>query len=73
MADPSPRTRNISADEKRYLFSQVTNFEFYDFHDDNGYVNENVITYSNRAGKECAVVFFHNTYAECKGYIKHSQ
>ncbi|MDP1677170.1 MAG: alpha-amylase family glycosyl hydrolase [Bacteroidota bacterium] len=58
--------------KKRYLFSQVTNFEFYDFHDDHGYVNENVITYSNRAGKECAVVFFHNKFAECKGFIKHS-
>lgn len=58
--------------KKRYLFSQVTNFEFYDFHDDNRYVNENVISYSNRAGKECAVVFFHNKFAECKGYIKHS-
>ncbi len=58
--------------KKRYLFSQVDNFEFYDFHDDRGYVNENVITYSNRAGKDCVVVFFHNKFAECKGSIKHS-
>ncbi|HAP35175.1 MAG TPA: alpha-amylase, partial [Bacteroidetes bacterium] len=58
--------------KKRYLFSQVANFEFYDFQDDHGHVNENVITYSNRAGKECAIVFFHNTFAECRGYIQHS-
>jgi len=58
--------------KKRYLFSQVANFEFYDFQDDHGYVNENVITYSNRAGKECAIVFFHNTFAECRGHIQHS-
>jgi glycosidase len=58
--------------KKRYLFSQVTNFEFYDFQDDHGYVNENVIAYSNRAGMERAVVFFHNKFADCRGYIKHS-
>ncbi|NUN70753.1 MAG: alpha-amylase [Bacteroidetes bacterium] len=58
--------------KKRYLFSQVHNFEFYDFLDDRGGVNEEVIAYSNRAGEERAVIFFHNTFAECSGYIKHS-
>ncbi len=58
--------------KKRYLFSQVTNFELYDFHDERGHINENVISYSNRAGKECAIIFFHNTFAECKGSIKYS-
>jgi glycosidase len=58
--------------KKRYLFSQVHDFEFYDFLDDRGFVNENVIAYSNRAGNDRAVVFFHNTFADCKGYIKHS-
>lgn len=58
--------------KKRYLFSQVQNFEFYDFMDDRGYVNEDVIVYSNRAGNERAVIFFHNKFAECKGRIHHS-
>lgn len=58
--------------KKRYLFSQVYDFEFYDFLDDRGQVNENVIAYSNRAGNERAVIFFHNTFAECSGSIKHS-
>ncbi len=58
--------------KKRYLFSQVQHFEFYDFLDNGGFVNENVFAYSNRSGGELVVVFFHNTYAECTGYIKHS-
>lgn len=58
--------------QKRYLFSQVHNFEFYDFIDDRGFVNENVFVYSNRAGNERALIFYHNAYAECSGYIKYS-
>ena len=58
--------------KKRYLFSQVHHFEFYDFLDDRGYVNENVFAYTNRAGNERAMVFFHNKFEECRGYIKHS-
>jgi hypothetical protein len=58
--------------KKRYLFSQVRDFEFYDFLDDRGFVNEDVIAYSNKAGNERAVIFFHNKFADCKGYIKHS-
>lgn len=57
---------------KRYLFSQVQNFEFYDFLDDRGFVNEDVIAYSNRAGSERAVIFFNNKFSECHGYINHS-
>ncbi|MFA5833252.1 MAG: alpha-amylase family glycosyl hydrolase [Bacteroidota bacterium] len=58
--------------KKRFLFSQVHHFEFYDFLDDRGFVNEDVIAYSNRAGTERAVIFFHNKFAETRGYIKHS-
>ncbi|MBI2428254.1 MAG: alpha-amylase, partial [Ignavibacteriales bacterium] len=58
--------------QKRYLFSQVRHFELYDFLDARGFVSENVFAYSNRSGNERALVFFHNTYAECKGYIKYS-
>ncbi|MEW5800348.1 MAG: alpha-amylase family glycosyl hydrolase, partial [Bacteroidota bacterium] len=58
--------------QKRYLFSQVHHFEFYDFLDERGFVNENVFAYSNRAGSERALIFYHNSYAECRGYIKYS-
>jgi glycosidase len=58
--------------QKRYLFSQVQHFEFYDFIDDRGSVNENVFAYSNRAGNERALIFYHNAYAECSGHIKYS-
>ena len=58
--------------KKRNLFSHVHNFEFYDFHDERGFVNENVFVYSNRAGSERAIIFFHNKFAECRGWIKHS-
>jgi glycosidase len=58
--------------KKRFLFSQVHHFEFYDFLDDRGFVNEDVIAYSNSSGNERAVIFFHNKFSECRGYIKHS-
>lgn len=58
--------------QKRHLFSHVHNFEFYDFMDDRGFVNENVFAYSNRAGDEKALFFFHNSFAECEGRIQFS-
>lgn len=56
--------------KKRYLFSQVKNFELYDFEDERGFINENVFAYSNRAGSERALVCFHNKYEDCKGWIR---
>ncbi|MDD8019303.1 MAG: alpha-amylase family glycosyl hydrolase, partial [Bacteroidota bacterium] len=58
--------------KKRYLFSHVQDFEFYDFHDDRGYINENVFAYSNRSGDERAIIFFHNKFEDCRGWINHS-
>ena len=55
---------------KRHLFSQVTNFELFDFIDDNGNLNENVVAYSNKIGNERALIFYHNKYEETSGRIK---
>ncbi len=56
--------------KKRYLFSQVQDFLLYDFYSPEGYVNEDVFAYSNRAGSERALVVYHNKYATAKGWIK---
>lgn len=57
--------------KKRYLFSGVENFLFYDLWQD-GNVNENVFAYSNGAGDERAVVFYNNKYEQAHGWIKFS-
>jgi hypothetical protein len=55
--------------KKRYLFSQVENFEFYDFIDKNGDVNHNVYSFSNRSGNQSALVLYNNSYYETEGSI----
>ena len=57
--------------KKRYLFSGVDNFLFYDLWE-NGHVNENVFAYSNGVGDERAVVFYNNKYDSAAGWIKQS-
>ncbi len=57
---------------KRYLFSQVENFEFYDFHDSNGSIIESVFTYSNRSGDERALIIYNNSYQTFWGSINYS-
>jgi len=57
---------------KRYLFSEVRNFLLYDFYTSEGYVNEDVFAYSNRSGDECALVVYHNRYADTRGWIRSS-
>ncbi len=56
---------------KRYLFSGVEDFLFYDVWCD-GNVNENVFAYSNRAGSEYSLVFYNNKYDRAHGWIKQS-
>ena len=56
---------------RRYLFSGVDNFLFYDVWD-NGAVNENIFAYSNGAGKERTIVFYNNKYERAQGWIKQS-
>ncbi|MBK9098965.1 MAG: alpha-amylase [bacterium] len=56
----------------RYLFSQVENFEFFDFIDKNGEVNHNVYAFSNRSGSQSALVLYNNSYYETEGSIAFS-
>ena len=58
--------------KKRYLFANVENFLFYSLWNNN-VVNENVFAYSNRAGKEQAIVFYNNKYERAFGWIKQSE
>ncbi len=55
---------------KRYLFAEVHDFLLYDLYSPEGYVNEDVFAYSNRAGDERALVVFHNKYANTRGWIR---
>ncbi len=54
---------------RRYLFSGAANFAFYDFNTPDGWVDENVFAYSNRAGDERAIVLYNNAYNTTRGYI----
>ena len=58
--------------QKRYLFSQVNNFELYDFIDDYGNVVDSVFVYSNEVDGGKSVVIFNNSYTECRGSVNHS-
>jgi len=58
--------------KKRYLFSEVDNFFFYDFLTDEGYVNEDVFAYSNRYELETILVVYNNRYSFASGWIKSS-
>ena len=55
--------------KKRRIFSGSENFCLYNFHNDDGKVNENVFAYSNRAGNERALVFYNNSYSRASGWI----
>ncbi|MCC6488466.1 MAG: alpha-amylase, partial [Candidatus Hydrogenedentes bacterium] len=55
---------------RRYVFSGVEHFAFYDFHTPSGHVDENVFAYSNRAGDERAVVLYNNAYNTTEGWIR---
>jgi glycosidase len=55
---------------KRYLFAQVHDFLLYDFYNPDGYINEDVFAYSNRAGDERTLVIYHNKYASSRGWIR---
>ncbi len=57
---------------KRYLFSEVENFWFYDFYDLNGNLNDNIFVYSNRAGSERSLVLFNNKYDKAYGNFQKS-
>jgi len=58
--------------KRRHLFSDVKNFLLYDFFTPEGYVNENVFAYSNRAGDERSLVIYHNKYESAQGWVRSS-
>ncbi|MFX0087066.1 MAG: alpha-amylase family glycosyl hydrolase [Candidatus Hodarchaeota archaeon] len=58
--------------KKRYLFSEVENFLLYDFFTPQGIVNEDVFAFSNRSGREKALIIYHNKYNETSGWINRS-
>ncbi len=55
---------------RRSLFADVEHFFLFDFYEAGGKVNENVLAYSNRQGEDRALVIYHNSYAEARGWIK---
>lgn len=55
--------------KKRYMFSQVDNFWFYDFYTNDGNVNQNVFAYTNKFGDEKAIVVYNNKFSETTGWI----
>jgi glycosidase len=55
---------------RRYLFAEVRDFLLYDFYMADGSVNEDVFAYSNRFGDECALVVYHNRFADIRGWIR---
>ncbi len=57
--------------KKRHLFSQVVNFEFYDFYNEHGTVNENVFAFTNKSGGEKALVIYNNSYGRTNGGINY--
>lgn len=57
---------------KRYLFAEVKHFLFYDFHTSEGWVNEDVLAFSNRVRMERCLVVYHNKFAATTGWIKTS-
>jgi len=58
--------------KRRHLFADVKHFLLYDFFTPEGYVNEDVFAYSNRAGEERALVIYHNKYASARGWVRTS-
>ncbi len=58
--------------KKRYLFSGAPHFAFYDFVTPEGWVDENVFAYSNRAGMERALILYNNAFNTTRGRIYRS-
>jgi len=56
--------------KKRYLFSGVADFFFYDFLTNDGLVNEDVFVYSNRFKEERALVLYNNKYQKTSGWVR---
>ncbi len=58
--------------QKRYVFSEIDHFNFFDYTDQLNQVNENVFAFTNRSGDERVLVLFNNKYESALGGIKTS-
>lgn len=58
--------------KKRHLFAEVSNFNFFELHDEFGNINYNIFAFTNRMGGEKVLVIYNNAYQECKGTINYS-
>ncbi len=58
--------------QRRNLFSGAANFAFFDFVTAEGWVDENVFAYTNRAGDERALILYNNAYNTTRGTIYRS-
>jgi glycosidase len=58
--------------KRRWLFAESGNFLLYDFFTGSGAVDENVFAYSNRSGRERALVVYNNRYGSSHGTIDFS-
>lgn len=56
--------------KRRHLFAEVQNFLLFDLYTASAVVDENVLAYSNRRGEERSLVFYHNKYADTRGWIR---
>ena len=54
---------------KRYLFSGAANFALFDFVTPDGWVDENVYAYTNRANEERALMVYNNAYQTSRGVL----
>ncbi|OLS21537.1 MAG: Alpha-1,4-glucan:maltose-1-phosphate maltosyltransferase [Candidatus Heimdallarchaeota archaeon LC_3] len=57
---------------KRYLYSEVKNFVFYNVYDQFNTVNNDVIAYSNSIGEEKSLIVYFNKFEDSVGRIKNS-
>lgn len=58
--------------EKRYVFSEVENFWYFEFTDKRGRTVESVFAYFNSSGNEKVLVFYNNNFSTASGKIYHS-
>jgi len=58
--------------KKRYLFAGVNNFVLYDFFSPEGFVNENVIAFTNSAGSEKVLIIYNNCWERTAGWLRYS-
>ncbi len=56
--------------KKRYLFSEVENFNFFDFAADDGNLDQNVMAFCNSSHGDRAIVLYNNQYKSVSGHFE---